>query len=401
MTSTIIITLSLLLLLAYLFDISASKTKIPAVILLLILGFLVKHICDTIHIRLPDLNPILPILGTVGLILIVLEGALELDLNRERLPLILQSTLVALIPIICISLGIAFYLHHFQSLSFKFALANAIPLAIISSSIAIPSAKNLPIREKEFITYESSLSDIFGVLFFNFITLNDQIDAHTYAKFGMQFMLMLLISAIATLVLAAFLNRIKHHIKFMPMILIVLLIYTISKIFHLPALLFILIFGLFIGNIDELRHIRFIQKFHPVNFSKEVFKFKEITTELAFLIRALFFILFGFLIDLSDVLNTDTIPLAIAITLGIFIIRAIVLYLFKIRWMPLLYMAPRGLITILLFLSIPIAQQTYMINKSLITQVIILTAIGMMYGLMRFKHQEPLSNAADHPELKL
>ncbi|MBK8723783.1 MAG: hypothetical protein IPL95_16465 [Saprospiraceae bacterium] len=47
-----------------------------------------------------------------------------------------------------------------------------------------------------------------------------------------------------------------------------------QKIFHLPALLFILIFGLFVGNIDELRHIKFIQQFHPDNFTKEVVKFR-------------------------------------------------------------------------------------------------------------------------------
>jgi cell volume regulation protein A len=50
------------------------------------------------------------------------------------------------------------------------------------------------------------------------------------------------------------------------MIILVLLIYGIAKLFHLPALIFILIFGLFIGNIDELRHYKFIQKISPSKF---------------------------------------------------------------------------------------------------------------------------------------
>jgi potassium/hydrogen antiporter len=385
MTIQLIITISILLLLAYVFDITASKTKIPSVILLLLLGFGAKLVTESLNISIPNLNPILPILGTIGLILIVLEGSLELEINKSKLPLILKSSIVALIPLLVISFGIAYYLNHFEHLPLKLALASAIPIGIISSAIAIPSAKNLLNNEKEFITYESSLSDIFGVIFFNFITLNDNIGSKTFGNFSLELLSMLGLSFVATLLLAGFLNKIQHHIKFVPMIILVLLIYGIAKLFHLPALIFILIFGLFIGNIDELRHYKFIQKFHPVNFTKDVHKFREITTELAFLIRALFFMLFGFLMDLGDVLNSETILFALCITLGIFIVRFMILKIFKLQTNPLVFIAPRGLITILLFLSIPISQQIEQIDKSLIIQVIILSALIMMIGLMRYK----------------
>lgn len=388
MTVSIIITLSVLLLLAYFFDITASKTRIPSVILLLLLGFCVKLVSSNLNIKIPNLNPILPILGTIGLVLIVLEGSLELEINKTKLPLVFKSSIVAILPLLVISFGIAYYLSYFEHLSLKLALANAIPLGIISSAIAIPSARNLLNKEKEFITYESSLSDIFGVIFFNFITLNDNIGSQTFGNFMLELLLMLVISFVATLLLAGFLNKIKHHIKYVPMIILVLLIYRISKVFHLPALIFVLIFGLFIGNIDELRNFKFIQKFHPINFSKEVLKFREITAELAFLIRSLFFILFGFLIDTSDVLNSETILFAVSITLGIFVTRLVVLKLFKVQVNPLVFIFPRGLITILLFLSIPITQRIEQIDKSLITQVIILSAVIMMFGLISYQKPE-------------
>ena len=44
MTSAIIIALCVLLLAAYFFDLTASKTRIPSVILLLALGILFKHL---------------------------------------------------------------------------------------------------------------------------------------------------------------------------------------------------------------------------------------------------------------------------------------------------------------------------------------------------------------------
>lgn len=397
MTISIIISLCILVLIAYLFDISASKTKIPSVILLLVLGFIVKTIANTVELQIPNLNPILPILGTTGLVLIVLEGSLELEINRQKLPLILKSSLVAFIPLIAISFGIAFFLNYFQEVPLKLALANSIPIGIISSAIAIPSARHLFKEQKEFVTYESSISDILGVIFFNFITLNDNIGSQSFGNFTIEMLIMLAVSFVATLLLAGFLDKIKHHIKFIPMLILVILIYAVSKIFHLPALIFILIFGLFIGNIEELRHFKFIQKFHPINFSKDVHRFREITTELAFLVRALFFILFGFLIDAADVLNTQTILFAVGITAFIFLVRFIVLSIFKISLNPLLCIAPRGLITILLFLSIPSTQQTPLISKSLITQIIILSALIMMFGMMRYKQPK---NVLEHESNK-
>lgn len=385
MASSIIISFIILLLLAYIFEITTAKVKIPPVILLLALGFTVKIISIYAHISIPDISPILPVLGTVGLILIVLEGSLELEMHRSKLPLILKSLVISLLPILGISFGIAWYLMVFEAVEFKVALSNAIPLGVISSAIAIPSARNLLRKDKEFITYESSLSDIFGVIFFNFVTLNDQFNGNTFGEFGLEFLLMLVISFVATLLLAEFLHRIRHHVKFVPIILSIVLIYFISKEYHLPALIFILLFGLIMGNIDELRHFKFVQKFHPIHFSRDVTKFREITTEFAFLIRASFFIVFGFLLEIDDLLNTSTIFMAIGITAGIFIIRAVVLFAFRIPVNPLVFIAPRGLITILLFLTIPESRQIPQVSQSLITQVILLTAFVMMFGLMKYK----------------
>lgn len=387
MTTALIITICILLLLAYVFDLSSSSTKIPSVILLLLLGWGVKQACALFDITVPNLTPALPILGTVGLILIVLEGSLELELNHSKLNVIGKSALLALLPILTLSVVLALAFQHFGNTSFKVGLANAIPFAIISSAIAIPSAQNLTAQNKEFITYESSLSDIFGVLFFNFITLNEHIDASSVGHFLIELIVIILITAIATMLLAFLIGKIKHHVKFVPIILMIILIYAISKVYHLPGLLFILLFGLFIGNIDELKQLKFIRHLQPDILNKEVHKFKELTAELAFSVRALFFLLFGFLIQTSELLNTSTIVWALPITASIFLIRFILLKLFKLPLQPTLFIAPRGLITILLFLSIPVTQATSLANKSLIIQVIILSAVVMMLGLMTNKKQ--------------
>jgi len=385
MTISIIITICFLLILAYVFDISSSKTKIPSVILLLIVGWAVKQGTNTFQIVVPDLTSILPVLGTVGLILIVLEGSLELELNKSKFPFIGKTALIALIPMLLFSFGLALAFQYFGNISFKVGLANAIPFAIISSAIAIPSVQNLYSKDKEFVTYESSLSDIFGVIFFNFITLNDNIGTQSFGHFILELFIILIITIVATLGLAFLLSKIKHHVKFIPIILIIVMIYAISKIYHLPALIFILLFGIFLGNLDELKANKFIQKLQPNILDSEVQKFKELTTEIAFLVRALFFILFGYLIEIKELLNIKTIIWALGICIGVFVLRFILLKLFRLNIKPLLYIAPRGLITILLFLTIPVSQSADLANKSLIIQVIILTALIMMVGLMTNK----------------
>lgn len=389
MSVTIIITLCILLLLAYVFDLTSSKTKIPSVILLLISGWVVRQAAAFFRVNVPFMEPILPILGTVGLILIVLEGSLELELNRSKLPVIIKSLFIALLPMLLMSFGLAFAFQHFSGVSLKSGLANAIPFAVISSAIAIPSARHLMAKDREFITYESSLSDIFGVILFNFITLNNSFGLESVGHFGVEMLVILTVSFIATLALAYFLHEIKHHIKFAPIILMIVLIYLVSKNYHLPALIFILLFGLFLGNIDELSHYPFMRRFHPENFQKEVHKFKELTSEFAFLVRALFFLLFGYLFETAEIINVDTVGWAIGITISIFVLRAISLKSFGLLHGALVYLAPRGLITILLFLSIPEGQVIALANKSLVIQVIILTALVMMLGLMSQKKMQP------------
>lgn len=277
---------------------------------------------------------------------------------------------------------LAFLFSYFEHASFKQSLTNSIPFCVISSAVAISSSKNFSPADREFIIYESSLSDILGVLFFNFIARNSVINFQSAGRFTLQLLLIAVISLIATIGLSYLLSKIEHQIKFVPIILLVILIYAISEIYRLPALVFILLFGLFLGNLDELSRFRWIQLLRPRELDKEVRKFKELTIEATFLIRALFFLLFGYLMKKTEILNSETIIWAAIIVFMVFTFRGIVLKLMKLPLKPLLFVAPRGLITILLFLAILPADKIPFVNTSLLTQVIILTALTMMFGSM-------------------
>ena len=385
MALPIIIVLCALMLFAYFFDITSAKTKIPPVILLFAMGWSANQAAVFFNLDIPDLTTVLPFLGTIGLVLIVLEGALELDFDTSKLSFVGKTILVAIIPVVVISFSLAYAIQYFGDVEFKTALLNAIPFAIISSAIAIPSVQNLRAVNREFVTYESSVSDIFGVLLFNFLLEKKIMNVKTLGLFFGEIVMILIVTFFATIMLAFLLSRIKHPVKFAPIILMIVLIFAVSELYHLPALIFILLFGLFIGNLNQLKQSVIVKKLHTKSFKKEIKKFKELTMELTFLIRTLFFLVFGFLIETNELFNSETLIWSISITAGIFLLRALVLKVFKVNLLPLMFISPRGLVTILLYLSVPVAMSVSIINDSLIIQVIILTSFAMMLGMWTSK----------------
>ncbi|MCA1752943.1 MAG: hypothetical protein LC670_14360, partial [Flavobacteriales bacterium] len=145
----------------------------------------------------------------------------------------------------------------------------------------------------------------------------------------------------------------------------------------------------------------FIQGLKPTILTKEVEKFREINGEATFLVRSLFFLLFGFLIDINSLLSLELLKWSVLIIVAVLAVRIIQIKAMRLEVLPLLFIAPRGLITILLYLSIPVAYHIQWINKALIVQVIILSALMMSIGLLFSKNSDdeesvdPEAGAAD------
>jgi NhaP-type Na+/H+ or K+/H+ antiporter len=163
----------------------------------------------------------------------------------------------------------------------------------------------------------------------------------------------------------------------------IVLIYTLAKFIHLPALLFVLIFGLVLANYRFL-DVSFIGKFiNFKKFAKDIESFKHISGELTFLVRSFFFIMFGYLTNLNELLNIQNLTLSVGIVFFLFLLSWLFFkQVIKEPVIPLLFFAPRGLITILLFLSIPEINRLEIINKGVVTQVIFISIILLSPGNM-------------------
>ena len=381
-----IISASVIVILSYFFNIIAKKTNIPSVLLLILTGILIKLGMDAMHIEEIDFFPILEVLGIVGLIMIVLEAALDLELRKDKLPIIWRAMVVAFIGVLVCAFGIAFLIQFFIEVDYFRALIYATPLAIMSSAIIIPSVGNLEEEKKEFMIYESTLSDILGIMFFYFligIHESGSIGAASFA-FTSNLVLTILESLVVSYILVLIFQNITAHVKLFLLIAILLLLYSVGKLMHLSPLLIILIFGIVLTN-DEIFFRGPLEKLIKRDKVKAIEEdFYIVTIETAFLIRTFFFVIFGITISLSSLLSIEVLIISLLIILLIYVSRYLSLLLVSggKSVFPQLFIAPRGLITILLFFAIPKALEIDEFNSGILLFIILVSSLVMTFGLI-------------------
>ena len=379
---------SLIIIISYLFNLVASRYSIPSVLLLIILGVVLKGLVSATGIQAPDLTPILEVLGTIGLIMIVLEASLDLELEKGKRKMISRAFFTSLVTLLLSAIIIAGVMTIYLKVNMTTGLLYAVPLSIMSSAIIIPSVSALKSEKREFMIYESTFSDILGIMLFYFLI--SSMEAESIGEMSLDVLLSLsltvLVSVAASYFLIFLFQKIRTELKLFLLIAVLILLYAISKMFHLSSLLIILVFGLILSN----RHIFFPGKMR--RWLKEeqmatIFNnFKMITLESSFVIRTFFFVIFGFAIVLTSLLDLKVWVVSILI-LGI-------LYGIRFAWFrmvfrkdiyPDIWMAPRGLITILLYYSIPESLAVAEFNEGILLLVILASSIIMAISLIKYR----------------
>jgi NhaP-type Na+/H+ and K+/H+ antiporter len=386
-TYTTLIILSGLVIFSYLFDLIAGKTKIPSVILLLFMGIGLHFVVQYFGLFSFNFARILPTLGTLGLILIVFEGSLELRYTRDKNAVIKKSFLSALTTLLVTAVLITAAIYYISGDSIYKCFINAIPFCVVSSAIAIPSASNLSRDKKEFIIYESSFSDILTVVLFNFVLSNKHISISSFTSLGAELILILFVAACSCLLLLYLIGKLTHHVKSFLIISILILVYSIGQSYHLSSLIIVLALGLFLNNAGEIQLDWFRRLFIYPTLGYDIKQLFQLSAESAFLMRTFFFIIFGYTMDVNQLQNMAIIINGGLILLIIYLVRLIYLqFILKTGLMPELVIIPRGLISVLLFYNIPAEVKIPVVGTSLLFVVILGTSIIMSLGLLSTKH---------------
>lgn len=383
----LVIGASLVVILSYFFNIIAKRTNIPSVLLLIILGILIKQGLHYVGLeRIPYLPLLLELLGTIGLIFIVLEAALDLELSKEKWPIIWKSFTIALLSLLVSSFGIAWFIHSFLIDNWLYSLEYAIPLAIMSSAIVIPSVGGLAGEQKEFMIYESTFSDILGIMFFYLLIQNADTESSAAVIGSVLFNILATVglSLIICYALIFVLQKINSGAKLFLTIAVLILLYGTGKIYHLSPLILILAFGLMLNNHQLFWRGRLAKFIEDLKIKRIQNDFHLLTVESAFVIRTFFFVIFGFSIVVSSLYNIEVVFYSLVIVLILYAVRLIWLAVFKsLPVFPLLYIAPRGLITILLFFGIPDEAQSENFDNSIVLFVVITTSLIMTISLIQ------------------
>lgn len=342
------------------------------------------------------INKVVEVLGIMGLIMIILEASLDLHLTKDKRLLIFRAFISAVVIFLISSFSIAYLLNFWLKEPFIKCLIYATPLSIVSSAILIPSVGQISPEKKEFLVYEASFSDIFGILFFNYLITDNSTQPLNAVFYIGQMVFSIVLSLGMALVLVYYLSKIKLHIKFFLIFAVLSALYSIGKITHLPSLLIIMFFGLIINNRHLFHGLRWLDKFIPdenkfMDLEKQL---KSITAETSFLIRTFFFLVFGYSIDLQKLMLSDVQILGSLIVAILLMVRYLFLKYLNPKENPLpeLFLMPRGLITILLFYNIPSNSQLHYFNTGILFFVILVTGVLMMLGLFTVKKDSELSN---------
>lgn len=399
----VLIFLSGLVIFSYLFDLFARRTRMPSVLLLLGLGIGLHALVEQWGIHVPEVSLLLPTLGNVGLILIVFEGALELEYERHKRPMIRKAAVSALTLLLLTTAAIGSLFHYWLGMSWHVAIANAVPLSVISSAVAIPSVGGLGAECREFVVYESSLSDILGIILFNFVISNTEFGLGAVGVLTAEILGVLALSATFSLALLWLLGRIRHQVKFFLILAILVLVYALGKEFHLSTLVVVLVFGFFLANVDQIPIGWLRQRFLYRAFDADLHQFHSLSRESAFLIRTFFFVLFGFTVDLRQVVNAEVALIGGALLAITYALRGVFLWgAVRMPLVPLMYITPRGLISILLYFSLPDSLRSPQVGIGLLFLVVLSTCIAMALGLLASGHT-PTNAPAEtqgeqHPE---
>ncbi len=393
-TYTLIIGISLVIIASFFFNIFAKKTNIPSVLMLIALGVIIKEFLPGKY-NAQDIASLstLEIIGNVGLVMIVLEAALDLKLSKDKKGLIINSFLVALIALVASSFAIAGLIHLIVpgADSFYNCIVYAVPLSIMSSAIIIPSVGGLTGAKKEFMVYESTFSDILGIMAFYFlIGVEPNASVQSVAlDIGLNILVTLIVSIILAYAMVFIFQRLTSQVKLFLVISVLMLMYALGKTFHLSSLLIILAFGLVLNNTKIFfRGSRMSKWVNEEKVKPIMHDFHILTLESAFVIRTFFFVIFGMFITLHSILDPNVALVSVGIIISLYAVRYIVLKAVVRRDIsPQLYIAPRGLITILLFFVIN-GHHEFMIegfDAGILLFVILISSLVMTIALITYR----------------
>jgi len=388
-----------LLILAFVANRIFSLTRIPDIILLMALGVVLGPATHLVNAQ--RFSSAANFLGTLAIVLVLFEGGMELDL-RETLRHFRGSLLLAILAYVFSTGLVTLIVCKGLGLPLTAGLLAGAALGCTSSTVVLPVLQQLQTEESARITLmlEASWGDVLAVL-----TVGLLIAMRTHSGSIAKDVLSGILNqvGIATLfavivgVLWSRLLRILSEQRFWQVLTfsVVLVLYSGMEALQANGLIAVLVFGLTLANFPGIDP-DVLGSLGLGLGSQSHQSLLTFHSELAFLMRTFFFVLIGLIADIGMFRHH---PLLIAGTLGgIFVARWISIQMSRWAWHDIgprgrdaiLWMLPRGLITVVLAIEVTeAAGQELSFLPGLAFAVILATNLLVVFGSWRARRRQP------------
>ncbi len=357
----VIALVGILVFLAHLFTGMFSRTRIPDVILLIIIGICAGPV---LGLASPDLFGVVgPIFTTVTLIIILFENGLALKLSILR-STIGRAMILAPISFFSTMIVVAGFMIWLTDLKILPAFILGAIIGSTSETVVIPLVRQLRIREETgtLLSVESSINDVLSIV----ITIA-LVQAYAIGKFEIatvsgdliaSFLVAMVFGIVGALIWSILLHRIhaiKNAIFTTPAFVFV--IYGLVETLGFSGAIAALAFGITIGNIETIRIpiLKTLTAKEAVGLNETE---KVFFSEVAFLLKTFFFVFLGLSLEL---ISGWLITVGLILTIVAFTLRLPAVKLSVKKSIPsrdisvMAIMIPKGLAAVVLA-SIPLQQ---------------------------------------------
>ncbi|MBN2261390.1 MAG: cation:proton antiporter [Prolixibacteraceae bacterium] len=346
-----IIALGLLIFSSHAFNELFNKTKIPNVLLLLLIGILVGPVSG--FISKDFFGELGNVFTTITLIVILFESGSSLKF-KELKTAIGSATLLTIINFIItlgLTTGVAILLLKLDILS---ALFIGSIVGGTSSAVVIPMVRQLKMGEKStsVLILESALSDVLclvvGLALLDGIAIGEVSTTKVFSKMWKAFLFALLMG-VASGILWSLLIRLIRSVKnsMFTTLAFVFIVYGIVELLGLNGGIAVLSFGIILGNVEVLNNGKAIRKVLKYDVSGFNSNEKDFFSEIVFIMQTYFFVYVGISLQFGS-LGVYAVGLLLVVLIILLRIPSVSLFVGKSVPKPekaiMSVMSPKGLV---------------------------------------------------------
>lgn len=318
----IIVFLGILIFLSHLFNGLFDKTKVPNVLLLLLIGIIIGPIGGWIK---PDFfGSFGKVFTTITLIVILFESGINLKFQEIKAA-IGPASLITLMNFIISVVIATTIVNVFTELNMVSSMFVGAIIGGTSSAVVIPMVRQLKLnkRNETILFLESALSDVLclivGLALLEGMKLGAIDIGDVLSKMWQSFLFAALIGLGGGLLWSIFLNLVRELQNSMfTTLAFVFVLYGLVEVWEFNGGIAILTFGIFIGNNEFLNKSKGFRKVFAVGSSSFNDNEKHFFSEITFILQTYFFVYIGIAIQFGNVLYY---LIGLVIVAGIILLR--------------------------------------------------------------------------------